>query len=162
MKNVLYLICTITVLLSCSEQLQESQASSEHASSEDDSHSEPGLNAYFGDLHVHTSWSFDAFIYNTRTNPDDAYRYAKGEAINDFMGEQIKLKRPLDFMAVTDHSEYMGVMKFMIDPDHDFFDLDIAQEVRSPDGATSVEAFRKIGFTIARNQPIESLNPESI
>ena len=122
----------------------------------------PALNAYFGDLHVHTSWSFDAFIYNTRTTPDDAYRYAKGEGINDFMGEKIKLKRPLDFMAVTDHSEYMGVMKMMIDPEHEYYNLDIAEEVRSSDTNAAREAFRKIGFSIARNTPNSALNSESI
>ncbi len=122
----------------------------------------PALNAYFGDLHVHTSWSFDAFIYNTRTTPDDAYRYAKGEGINDFMGEKIKLKRPLDFMAVTDHSEYMGVMKMMIDPEHEYYNLDIAEEVRRSDTNAAREAFRKIGFSIARNTPNSALNSESI
>lgn len=121
-----------------------------------------GVNAYFGDLHVHTSWSFDAFIYNTRTTPDDAYAYGKGEGINDFMGEKIRLNRPFDFMAVTDHSEYMGVMKQMIDPSHEFFNHEISQEVRSNDQNISREAFRKIGFTIARNEPIESLNLENI
>ncbi len=41
----------------------------------------PMRNAYFGDLHVHTTYSFDAFAFGTLTTPDDAYRYAKGEAI---------------------------------------------------------------------------------
>jgi len=164
MKNYLLLTAACAVLMASCGQTDSAQKASSAVASDSNSsiESQPGMNAYFGDLHVHTSWSFDAFIYNTRTTPDDAYKYAKGQGIKDFMGEQIKLKRPLDFLAVTDHSEYMGVMKMMIDPNHEFFNLDIAKEVRSPDNATSLEAFRKIGFTIARNEPIESLNLESI
>ena len=61
-----------------------------------------GRNAYFGELHVHTSFSMDAFIFKVRVTPDDAYRYAKGEAIDHISGERIQLKGgPLDFMAVT-------------------------------------------------------------
>ena len=44
--------------------------------------SNPNMNAYFGDLHVHTKYSFDAFIFGTTASPDDAYRYAKEEQSN--------------------------------------------------------------------------------
>jgi len=64
-------------------------------------------NAYFGDLHVHTSLSFDAYIGGTVATPSDAYRFAKGEAINIF-GTPIKLKRPLDFAGISDHAEFIG------------------------------------------------------
>ncbi|MEO1434825.1 MAG: DUF3604 domain-containing protein, partial [Bacteroidota bacterium] len=70
-------------------------------------------NAYFGDLHVHTSWSFDAFIYNVRSSPKDAYNFGKGKPIPHFVAYKIQLQRPLDFMAVTDHSEYMGILMRM-------------------------------------------------
>jgi len=69
----------------------------------------PTKNAYFGDTHVHTKNSFDAFIVGTRTTADDAYRFAKGEAIDNGQGHPIKLDGPpLDFYSVTDHGEYMG------------------------------------------------------
>ena len=66
-------------------------------------------NLYFGDLHVHTSLSMDAYIGGTLANPDDAYKFARGEAIEIF-GKQVQIERPLDFSAVTDHAEAMGEM----------------------------------------------------
>ena len=57
-------------------------------------------NLYFGDLHIHTGWSFDAYVSNVRTTPDDAYRFGKGEAIPHVNGSMIRMKRPLDFMEV--------------------------------------------------------------
>ncbi|NND82385.1 MAG: DUF3604 domain-containing protein [Gammaproteobacteria bacterium] len=67
----------------------------------------------FGDLHVHTRYSFDSYISSQRNDPFDAYRFAKGEAISlpDADGKQTitaQLERPLDFTAVTDHAEFLG------------------------------------------------------
>ena len=67
--------------------------------------------AYFGDLHVHTTNSMDAFQFGTLATPDDAYRYAQGEAIKHPGGFDMQLKRPLDFYAVTDHGFYLGVVR---------------------------------------------------
>lgn len=62
----------------------------------------------FGDTHLHTSFSFDAGAFGCRLGPKDAYRFAKGEEVVASMGERVKLSRPLDFLAVTDHSDNMG------------------------------------------------------
>ena len=67
----------------------------------------PDKNLYWGDLHVHTSLSFDAFFSGTLTTCDEAYRYAKGEEITIY-GRPVKLRKPLDFCAITDHSELLG------------------------------------------------------
>jgi hypothetical protein len=82
-----------------------------------DAQANPERNAYFGDLHVHTRFSFDAFVFGTRTSPDDAYRFAKGEAIPHPAGFKMQLRAPLDFQAVTDHAAYLGMLPEMADPD---------------------------------------------
>ena len=69
-------------------------------------------NAYFGETHLHTSWSLDAWVFGNRlTGPDDAYKYAQGETIKHPLGYDIHIETPLDFMGVTDHSEYVGLTK---------------------------------------------------
>ncbi len=69
-------------------------------------------NVYFGDTHLHTNLSFDAYADgNTRNGPDEAYRWAKGETLPGEDGVPTRISRPLDFLAVTDHSEYMGLVQ---------------------------------------------------
>ena len=63
---------------------------------------------YFGDTHLHTSYSMDAGAFGARIGPRDAYRFAKGEEIIASSGQRAKLSRPLDFLVVTDHSDGMG------------------------------------------------------
>ena len=74
--------------------------------------------ALFGDLHVHTVNSFDAYGFGVRATPDDAYRYAKGEGIAHPLGYEMQLRGgPLDFFGVTDHAAYLGVLRALDDPD---------------------------------------------
>ena len=74
----------------------------------------PLKNAYFGDLHIHTALSGDAYSDGTRVYPKDALRFARGEEIplplqaGETEPKRIQLERPLDFAAVTDHSENLG------------------------------------------------------
>ncbi len=77
----------------------------------------PDRNAYFGETHVHTSWSLDAFAIGNMVNtPADAYKYFKGEPIKHPLGFDVKIDTPLDWAGVTDHSEYAGVVQLANEP----------------------------------------------
>lgn len=165
MNKFILTLFAILLLISCnSNQDANSSASSNDktTSTERTADYNENRNAYFGDLHVHTSWSFDAFIYNVRTTPEDAYRFGKGEAIDHVRGTPVQLSRPLDFMAVSDHAEYMGVLKMMLDPNSSVSKLEIAKDISNPDPVISREAFGKIGTSLARNEPMSDLNNKEV
>ncbi len=100
--------------------------------------------AWFGDLHLHTSLSIDAYITNTRTLPEHAYRYAKGEPIPHVSGEWVQIRTPLDFMAVTDHAVMLGVARAMSDAEDPLSRSPIARDITSEEYEQSHRAFRKI------------------
>ncbi len=64
---------------------------------------------YWGDTHLHTSNSGDAFAYGTRTGPEDAYRFARGEEVEYIPGQSAKLSRPMDFLVIADHAVGLGI-----------------------------------------------------
>ena len=76
-----------------------------------DVESNPDRSPFYGDTHVHTKYSFDAYIFGVTNTPYDAYRYATGEAIKHPLGYEMKLREPLDFYAVTDHGFYLGMIE---------------------------------------------------
>lgn len=98
--------------------------------------------AYFGELHLHTAMSFDAWSFGTKVTPDQAYKFARGETVMvpaSQVGRQegmtttgmVPARRgwPLDFMAVTDHSEFMGVMNQLDDPSNPLGKTPIGQKI---------------------------------
>ncbi|MBU1289214.1 MAG: DUF3604 domain-containing protein [Alphaproteobacteria bacterium] len=118
----------------------------------------PTRNAYFGDVHVHTSNSFDAYIFGVRATPDDAYRFAKGEAIRHPAGYDIKLAGPpLDFLAVTDHGEYLGVVPAMDTPSSPLSQTAIAQSVFGEDASDPGRSFLRVGTTVVTGEAIAEI-----
>lgn len=65
---------------------------------------------YFGDTHLHTTASPDAYLFGVKLGPDEAYRLAKGERVRSTHGLDVQLIEPLDFLVVSDHMEYLGLM----------------------------------------------------
>ena len=102
----------------------------------------PERNAYFGDVHVHTSWSFDAFTNGSRTTPTDAYAWAQGKEItNSGFGGKIQTQTPLDFYMVAEHAEFMGVFNQMSNPESPLSRTELAKGVTSPDANVRLQTF---------------------
>ena len=70
-------------------------------------------NVYWGDTHLHTSWSTDAGMAGNTVGPDEAYRFAKGAVVTSSTGQKAKLIRPLDFLVIADHAENLGLADFI-------------------------------------------------
>lgn len=102
----------------------------------------PLNNAYFGDLHVHTALSNDGFSFGTRTTPDDAYRFAFGAGAvtlpvfrgDDQTKRELRIDRPLDFMGVTDHAEFLGEQTLCENPASGVADAEFCNAFKEGEG----------------------------
>jgi len=101
----------------------------------------PLREVYFGDLHVHTRYSFDAYLQDVRGTPEDAYAFARGTPLTlpplDASGEgtvEVEIDRPLDFAAVTDHAEYLGEIDACTDPSSPVYDGTFCTDTRAGSG----------------------------
>jgi len=109
----------------------------------------PERNAYFGETHIHTSWSMDAWVFGNRlTGPDDAFKYAQGQPIKHGMGYEIKIETPMDFMGVTDHSEYVDITKQANTPGSAVSKLPEAQPLIMKDPNSQAEQSRVFTYLV--------------
>ena len=93
----------------------------------------------FGDLHVHTTYSFDAYIFGTLATPDDAYEFAKGKPIKHPAGFDVSLDRPLDFYGVTDHGTFLGQVAEAATPGNPYYEAPSSvnvNDINSPENLT--------------------------
>jgi len=117
-----------------------------------DSEKNARRNAYFGDLHVHTTYSNDAFAFGTLATPYDAYRYAKGQPIKHPGGFDVQLRQSLDFYAVTDHAMFLGGVKAAADTTTEFSKLpglEFLHNLNTPETMT-MESFPLRGGVLVR------------
>lgn len=111
----------------------------------------------FGEEHMHTRNSFDAFTIGVNQTWDDAYDYAKGKAIKlSTTGEVMQKRTPYDFVTITDHAEYFGVLKEFKNPDSPLSKSDFAKQIVAgqTDPAAGVEAFTKLIASLMGNNAI--------
>jgi len=101
----------------------------------------PERDAFFGDLHVHTAYSSDAWMFDVRVTPDGAFSYAFGGEIalppRDETGEgtrSVRIDRPLDFAAVTDHAEFLGEGAICTDAAAEGYDSSFCETFRAGEG----------------------------
>jgi len=94
--------------------------------------SSPGYptQVFWGDTHVHTQLSGDAFAMGTRLTSEDAYRFAKGEKVRATGGLEVQLRRPLDFLLVADHAENLGVLPRLVAGDDSIPESEVSQRWR--------------------------------
>ena len=91
----------------------------------------PLKNVYFGEQHLHTTNSPDAFVLGVRQSWDEAYQWAQGKEVKlSTSGETIKKSTPYDFVAITDHAEYFGVMPSLLDPKDPLFKTELSKKIR--------------------------------
>jgi len=122
------IVCLWSGLLGCSMPLlAQTEASMQRPTQSLTDPAQETKQVYFGDLHIHTQLSMDAFLFGTRTTPDQAYRFAKGEPVTHSSGAVMQLDEPLDFYAVTDHAEYLGLLAAINTPGHPLHTLPAAQ-----------------------------------
>jgi hypothetical protein len=113
---------------------------------------------YFGDLHLHTSYSFDAYVlFSSRVTPEQALRFAKGESI-PFLDKTVRRAEPLDFMAVTDHSENIGVFRDLDDPNSEFSKSPLGEEVRK----NGMAGFWKVVGLMTSGKPLPGFDPKPL
>jgi hypothetical protein len=127
MKHSAFVFASALVLGACGQSAEEPQsteeapAPSEPAAAASAGYSGAGSanNLYWGDTHLHTSYSPDAYLMQNRSaDPDTAYRYAKGyPVVHPYHKARIQIGTPLDFLVVSDHGEFMGVVPMLFQGD---------------------------------------------
>jgi len=124
----------------------------------------PLKNVYFGEQHMHTRNSFDAFTLGVNQTWDQAYEYAKGNEVTlSTSGEKIQKRTPYDFVAITDHAEYFGVLKEFRDPASPLSQSNFAKAIVAgqTNPAAGGDALRKLLASLFASQAIpEYATPE--
>ncbi len=84
---------------------------------------------FWGDTHLHTSYSTDAGMIGNRLGPEEAYRFARGEIVVSSTGVRARLQRPLDFLVVADHAENLGLAPMIAESNPDLLRTEFGRQI---------------------------------
>jgi hypothetical protein len=152
MRNVTFSRAITALLLACSSPA----AMAEEA---------PQTEVFFGDTHLHTGFSPDAYLMGNRTtDPDTAYRYAKGmPVVHPYHRAKVFRSWPLDFLVVADHAEYMGAIKKAFEGDPAVANTETGKRWKAyADAGEPAKAFAEGIASINTMQPYADINGEAV
>ena len=150
------------MLAGCNGSNSESKEEKDSATTEENSAStaiavNPLKDCFFGDMHLHTAYSPDAALFACDLLPEDSYKYAMGEEV-EYMGQKVKRIAPLDFLAVTDHAEYFGLVPMVRDPNGPFAGTALYKQYTSTDPKDVGKSLTDFVTSMATNSPTPELN----
>src|SRR5262245_61132826 len=161
-SKIFPLIIISLAIASCNQPAKEKSNSTDSTAAKANSTSaskievNPLKNCYFGDLHLHTTLSPDANLFGCTLGPEDSYKFAMGEEVT-YMGEKVKRIAPLDFLAVTDHSEYLSVIAAIRDPNGPYAGTELQKQWTSSDQKDVANSFGTFIKSTKENKPIPEL-----
>lgn len=116
----------------------------------------PERNCYFGSTHTHSTMSFDAYNFGSRTTPDQTYTFDAGGEI-DYLGVHMQRRQGLDFTCLTDHSEYLGINQLLIDTTNPLSKSPVGMLVNAHNKDSSFMAYSIMGTSMVESKPIAYL-----
>ncbi len=125
----------------------------------------PERNVYFGEQHLHTSWSFDAYAFgDTLTGPEEFYQYALGKPTLHPGGFKQTITKPLDWGAVTEHAEYVGMIQEASDPNSPLRKNSpwLAETLKVGTRVDGLLAFKVLSTTMAKGVRIKDLSDPKV
>jgi hypothetical protein len=125
----------------------------------------PERNVYYGEQHLQTSWSFDAFAFGDRlTGPETFYQYALGKSVPHPGGYDVRITTPLEWGAVTEHSEYMGMVQEAMDPASPLRQRSpwLAKLFAAGTKKDPLRAFELLSFAIAKGHGIKAFTDPAV
>jgi hypothetical protein len=163
-KKAVCMLLGIGLLVSCANESsvveEETLTAEKVVSGANEIPSNPLKEAFFGETHMHTSFSLDAYIGGNRMTPDQSLQFAQGKQITmELTGKKVQLKRPLDFAAVTDHAEYIGEMYTVMYPEAKGYDTEQAKQLRNVKGLEEAEKLF-LDLVVSSNRSSTPQHPE--
>jgi len=119
----------------------------------------PDREAFFGEQHVHTSWSLDSYLgaNNTTAGPEEFYKYSLGQPITHPGGFTVKITKPLDWGATTEHAEYLGAVQAALDPKSQLSGTILGKSLKFGSRVEAMDTYKLLTITMLKNHPIKEL-----